>query len=118
MAISLFLMNIISLNVRGIGRLSKRFIVKDFLHLHYADICCLQETKLEMIQPAIWRDIGGTSLDKFVFISAKGSTGGIVIGWNSALLTGALVQVGEFSVTVDFVAKKDNFRWRCTRYMA
>lgn len=75
MAISLFLMNIISLNVRGIGRLSKRFIVKDFLHLHYADICCLQETKLEMILPTTWREIGETSLDKFVFVQAKGSVG-------------------------------------------
>lgn len=34
-------MNLISWNVRGLGRPVKRFLVKDFLYLHSVDICCL-----------------------------------------------------------------------------
>lgn len=77
-------------------------------------MCCLQETKLELVQPAIWREIGGSSLDQFAFVPAKGSAGGIVLGWNSALLIGTVGQVGEFCLSVDFVVWRDNFIWRCT----
>lgn len=42
-------MNIVTWNVRGLGRPAKRFLVKDFLNLHFADVCCIQESKLEEI---------------------------------------------------------------------
>lgn len=56
-------MNIITWNVTGLGRPAKRFLVKDFLNLHFADVCYLQESKLEEISPALWRKIGGSRLD-------------------------------------------------------
>lgn len=73
-------MNIINRNVRGLGRPAKRFLVKDFLHLHYADVCCLQETKLDRFLSATWREIGGSILDQFEFIPAKGSAGVLSLG--------------------------------------
>lgn len=72
-------MNIINWNVRGLGRPAKRFLVKDFLNLHFADVCCLQESKLKEVTPAIWREIGGKQLDQFSFAPARGSAGGIII---------------------------------------
>ncbi|XP_039129083.1 uncharacterized protein LOC120265272 [Dioscorea cayenensis subsp. rotundata] len=51
--------------LRGLGRPAKRFLIKDFLNLHFADICCLQESKLESIPEAIWREIGGPRLGDF-----------------------------------------------------
>ncbi|XP_039113723.1 uncharacterized protein LOC120249283 [Dioscorea cayenensis subsp. rotundata] len=36
------------------------------------------------------------------------------MGWNSSLMDGTLVHLGEFSLTMEFVAKKGNLRWRCT----
>lgn len=56
-------MNIISWNVRGLGRPSKRFLVKDFLNLHFAKVCCLQESKLNKVSPLTWREIEGSHLD-------------------------------------------------------
>lgn len=121
MIINCFIMNIVSWNVRGLGRPSKRFLIKDFLNLHFADVCCLQESKLEAISPIIWREIGGGRLDQFEFLPARGSAGGIIVsgggiivGWNSVLFTGKLERMNTFSLTIEFVSKKDNFIWRCT----
>ncbi|KAH7666030.1 Exodeoxyribonuclease III protein [Dioscorea alata] len=107
-------MNIISWNIRGLGRPAKRFLVKNFLSLHFADVCCLQESKLEDISQAKWREIGGQRLNQLLFCPARGSAGGIIIGWNDACLTGHLVKAGEFSLTVDFCYTSNQFRWRCT----
>lgn len=46
-----------------LGRPAKGFLVKDFLHLHFADVCCLQETKLEEISSTTWKEVGGSRLD-------------------------------------------------------
>lgn len=55
------------------------FLVKDFLNLHYADVCCLQESKLECVSQALWREVGGSRLDHFAFVLALGIVGGIIV---------------------------------------
>ncbi|KAH7658951.1 DNase I-like protein [Dioscorea alata] len=107
-------MNIITWNVRELGRPAKRFLVRDFLNLHFADVCCLQESKLDNISPTLWREIGGSKLDQFAFVPARGSVGGIIMGWNSGSLYGSLVKIGTFSLTVDFLSRSDNRIWSCT----
>lgn len=67
----MLLMNIMNWNVRGQGRPAKRFLVKDFLNLHFADICCLQESKLGVISNSMWREIGGYRLDQFAFVPTR-----------------------------------------------
>lgn len=106
MIINCFIMNIVSWNVRGLGRPSKRFLIKDFLNLHFADVCCLQESKLEAISPIIWREIGGGRLDQFEFLPARGSAGGIIVGWNSVLFTGKLERMNTFSLTMNSSPKR------------
>lgn len=107
-------MNFITWNVRGLGKPAKGFLVKDFLNLHFTDICCLQESKLDEISAATWREIGGSRLDNFCFILARGSAGGIVIGWNSALQTGTPVWRGNFTLSIEFYTRNVNLTWRCT----
>lgn len=80
MVISVLLMNIINWNVRGPGRPAKWFLVKDFLRLHFADVCCLREMKLEEISPSVWREIGDPHIDQFAFVPAKGTARGIALG--------------------------------------
>lgn len=101
-------MNIVSWNVRGLGKPSKRFLVKDFLNLHFANVCCLQESKLAEISLVTWREIGGAYLDQFVFLPSRGTAGGFIIGWNSFVLSGKLAFFGIFSLSVDFYSKIDN----------
>ncbi|KAH7665964.1 DNase I-like protein [Dioscorea alata] len=107
-------MNIISWNARGLGRPAKRFLVKDFLNMHFVDVCCLQESKLEDISSMLWRDIGRSRLDQFFCVPVQGSARGIIIGWNSVILEAKLLKVGSFSFTVEFRSKRDNMMWRCT----
>ncbi|KAH7686141.1 DNase I-like protein [Dioscorea alata] len=107
-------MNIISWNVRGLGRPAKRFLVRDFLLLHCAKVCCLQESKLEELPNAIWRDVGGHKLDNFTILRTRGSVGGIVVGWNSSFLIGKVLFTGSFCLTVEFCCKRDNLWWLCT----
>ncbi|KAH7690196.1 DNase I-like protein [Dioscorea alata] len=107
-------MNIITWNVRGLGRPAKRFLVRDFLNLHFADVCCLQESKLEVISQSLWREIGGTKLDQFTFVTAEGSTGVIIMGWKSGVLSRSLPKISFFCLTMDFYSKGDNRLWRCT----
>lgn len=73
-------MNIVTWNVRGLGSPTKCFLFKDFLNLHFPDVCCLQESKLEVISTVTWREIGGNRLDQFVFLPSVGAFGGIIIG--------------------------------------
>ncbi|KAH7657855.1 DNase I-like protein [Dioscorea alata] len=101
-------MNLITWNVRGLGRPAKRFLVKDFLLMHFADLCCLQESKLEGISPSIWREIGGGRLDQFLMVLARRSPGGIIIGWNSVLMSAKLLSAGTFSLTMEFYSKFNN----------
>lgn len=49
-----------------------------------------------------------------MFLPSAGASGGIVIGWNSVILTVSDATKGDFSVSVDFYSKRDNFHWRCT----
>ncbi|KAH7688393.1 Exodeoxyribonuclease III protein [Dioscorea alata] len=107
-------MNIITWNVRGLGRPAKRFLVRDFLNLHFADVCCLQESKLESISQTLWREIGGSKLDQFAYAPARGTAGGTIMGWNGGLFSGSIVKVGAFSLTLDFQSRGDNRLWRCT----
>lgn len=66
-------MNIISWNVRGLGRPAKRFLVKDFLNLYFVNVCCLQESKLEKVPVSKWREIGCPRLDQFIFLPSFGT---------------------------------------------
>lgn len=107
-------MNVISWNVRGLGKQSKCFLVKDFLNLHHSDVCCLQESKLDGISQATWREIGGCRIDHFACVPAVGSAGGIIIGWNSSVLSGRVLSVGEFCLTIEFSYKVAPLTWICT----
>lgn len=107
-------MNIVSWNVRGLERPSKCFLVKNFLQLHHADICCIQETKLSSIEPIIWRAVGGSRLDQFLFTPALGSAGGMTIGWSSILLEGHLLFQGSYCLSVKFHFKANDVSWVCT----
>lgn len=82
--------------------------------MHFADVCCLQETKLEKFTSTTWREVGGSRLDQFIFVPANRSAGGIAVGWNSVLLSERLTQAREFSIIVEFFCKKNNLRWLYT----
>lgn len=56
----------------------------------------------------------GARLDQCAFAPAKGTVGGMIVGWNGTNLVGRLVKVGVFSIMVEFRDERNNFFWRCT----
>lgn len=53
-------------------------------------------------------------MDKFSFVPAIGSAGGIIIGWNNNLFEGNLKFKGSFSLTLEFTNKATRVIWVCT----
>lgn len=52
-------MKIVSWNVRGLGSRRKRILIKDLLVKECLDIVSFQETKLEVVDRKIFKDIVG-----------------------------------------------------------
>lgn len=67
-----------------------------------------------MIDPSIWRSVGGSRLDHYLYSPALGSEGGMIIGWNSSLHVGVLKFQGIYCLSVEFRCKTNNVRWVCT----
>lgn len=61
-----------------------------------------------------WREIGGSHIDQFALVPTLGSASGIIVGWNSSVLTSKVLSVGEFSLTIEFCSKQSLLLWICT----
>lgn len=107
-------MNIISWNVRGLGGPCKKHLVRDFIDQFKPSIVCFQESKLAMVDRHTWSSIAGNTLDSFCFSAARGTSGGMIIGWNGALFKGKLISLGTFCLTIEFFSIQDLSRWHYT----
>lgn len=75
-------MIILSYNIQGLGKREKRRDVCELIQRVKADICCIQESKLEQFNSRIARSIWGTPNCDWEFAASEGSSGGIVTLWN------------------------------------
>ena len=107
-------MNIVSWNVRGLGRPSKRFLVKNFLDLHNTDICCIQESKFVEVNTSTWRSFGERWLDCFSFSPTQEMPVGMIIGWRGSMFKRILVHSSPFCLIVEFTNSHDQCTWLCT----
>lgn len=69
---------------------------------------------MECVSQALWREISGSQLDHFAFVPALSSVGGIIVGWNSSILDGKVLRVGDYSLTIEFFSKQFLMVWFCT----
>lgn len=53
-------------------------------------------------------------LDLFAFVPARRLAGEIIVDWNSVVLTGKVLNVGEFSLMIEFCSKQLKLQWQCT----
>lgn len=61
--------------------------MKDLLKKTKARMCCLQETKLEIVNPRIIRAIWGSNNFDWEFSKSEGSTGGMISIWDPTFFT-------------------------------
>lgn len=75
-------MNIISWNVRGLGKPKRRRLVRDVLADHYINIVSLQETKKEDFKDRTLKNFSPYITGWFILPSV-GRSGGILLGVNA-----------------------------------
>lgn len=78
-------MILISYNIRGLGKREKRRDVRDLIKKVRADVCCLQESKLEQVNNRVARSIWGSQNFDWEFSPSEGNSGGIITIWNSSV---------------------------------
>ena len=76
-------MNIVSYNVRGLGRGVKWAAVRRVIKKENVDFICLQETKKESIDKGMCQAIWGSADVSWELQPATNSAGGIRCMWNN-----------------------------------
>jgi exonuclease III len=104
-------MKIISWNVRGVGRRSKRRLIKEKLVNSKADVVILQETKKAEFQRKLIGSIWGVRYTDWVSIPSNGSSGGILVMWKTKSVSVMEAVIGNFSVSIKIQAINGRGWW-------
>lgn len=75
-------MNILSYNIRGLGRGVKWSAVRKLVKYHHVDMLCLQETKKEAVDRTTCQALWGESDLCWESQPASNSAGGLLCIWN------------------------------------
>ncbi|KAL8499456.1 hypothetical protein ACS0TY_022426 [Phlomoides rotata] len=76
-------MKMLTYNIRGLGSKAKRRECRELISRYNIDFCCIQETKLEMVDSFVCRAIWGQGNFNWSFKPSEGRAGGIISIWNS-----------------------------------
>ena len=98
-------------NVRGLNSDDRQRAVRNKVEESMASVVCLQETKMECIDSMTVRNFCPSRFDSFVFSPSVGASGGIVVLWNSSVLSGRLMEAKHFGIIVQFTSKHNNEVW-------
>ena len=78
-------MNIMSLNMRGLGDNSKRRRLAKIINSGNFDLVCLQETKREFIEDYVVENMWGNQLIDWIALPSSGLSGGLLMMWKRGL---------------------------------
>ncbi|KAF5463070.1 hypothetical protein F2P56_019016 [Juglans regia] len=103
--------NIVSWNVRGLNEVEKCLRIRHLLHEWKADIVCLQETKLKVINRKIVRSLWSTNYVDWVYLASSGASGGIVVMCDRRVVEKVEDYIGRYMVACSFKSVLDGFMW-------
>ena len=103
-------MKIVSWNVRGIGSVRKRGVIKENLLKMRLDIVLLQETKKETLEDKVVGSLWKARNRSWVALPSVGRSGGIVMIWDARGVRVRDSLVGRFSVSIE-VEEEDGNWW-------
>ena len=83
-------MNIISYNIRGLGRGIKWPAIRRLVNENHIDLLCIQETKIESINKLLCQALWGNSKFSWESYPSANSAGGILCVWNEKSLKAKL----------------------------
>lgn len=75
-------MNIISYNVRGLGRGVKWPAIRRLVNEHHVDMLCLQETKKEIVEKSMCQALWGDAEISWESCPSSNAAGGIICIWS------------------------------------
>lgn len=106
--------SVLSWNVRCLGSLGKRTLVKELAGRYKPDITILQETKLERVDKEIVKSLCHFARVNWAALPSVGTAGGIVILWNEDTANHEDTWIGTFSVSLVLAVSGENQRWILT----
>ncbi|WVZ85170.1 LOW QUALITY PROTEIN: hypothetical protein U9M48_032120 [Paspalum notatum var. saurae] len=98
-------------NARGLNNKARRNSVREVVLSSKADIVCLQETKVEVMNHFLFSSVFGSEFDKFAALPASGTRGGVLVAWKSSVVQALSSRVDLFSVSVHFVEEEGHNWW-------
>ena len=104
-------LKILSWNARWANDSDKRLIIKSFLNSKKAKLVCLQETKIQKLDPGLVRSLGGGRFSQWGAVDALGAKGGILLFWDKRVLKITNMVIGQFFVSCQFRNWEDGFLW-------
>jgi exonuclease III len=94
--------NILCWNLRGINSNQKWLALNDKIAKTACSIICLQETKREHFDHSYLRKFCPKRFDKFAFHPSVGASGGIIVIWNSSVVSGVVIASLPYAITIEF----------------
>ena len=107
---------VLSWNPRGLNDQAKRDAVREFVSTLSVNLVCLQETKMEVIDRFVVNQCLGPAFDEFFFLPAVGTRGGILLAWDSTVLTISNLSLDSFSITREVSYREGGVWWLTAVY--
>lgn len=107
-------LKIITWNVRGLNWRPKRLAIRETLFLEKPDVSFVQETKLSHIDDTMKKEICGRRLDRYEYVPATGTRGGMLIAWRSNRFQQQSVTHNQYCLTVELRDMMLDQQFQCT----
>ena len=106
-------LSILNWNVRGLNCPNRRATIRETVAATPCHLVCLQETKLEHVDPFMASSLGGQRLKGFAQRPATGTRGGILLLWDEDLVEVKDINTGTFflSATITIIRIATSFKF-------
>jgi exonuclease III len=98
-------LSILCWNVRGLNCPNRRAAVHETIAASSCQLVCIQESKLQSIDPFIAAYLGGQRLKSYAQRPAAGTRGGILLLWDEDAVEVSNVQIGEYFLSATVAPK-------------
>ena len=104
----------ISWNVRGLNDKDKRAKIKHVVMAEAPHLICLQETKIQSMDPMLVKQTVGAKATHYRAIPACNTAGGLLVAWDGNFLTEIEHTIGNYCLSIDFSVNIDTSVLRFT----
>lgn len=76
-------------------------MVRECLVKHQPDLIVFQETKKDCMSNKLVKSVAGKYASYWIALPAIGTTGGILLAWNSSVIKALNARMGSFSISIE-----------------